>query len=87
VDQRVDRCAHRLEIVAHDEQRAPRSHGVEQVVHAAPIGSTWDRGVLRRHEVEHASFECVECVRVRVEALDAQAAALDLGGDPGQRAL
>ena len=87
VGRRVDRRTHRLEIVAHDEQRATRSNRVQQVVNTAAIGCAGDRCVLRRHEVERCGLEGIECVRVRVMALDAQTAALGLVVDPVQRAL
>ena len=57
VGRRVDRRTHRVEIVAHDEQRAPRSNRVQQVVHTAAVGCAGDRCVLRRNEVERCGLE------------------------------
>jgi len=66
----VDRCTHRLEIVAHHQERATGRYRVQQVVNRAAIGSAVNRCVLRRHEVECFAFERVECVRIGVMALD-----------------
>ena len=84
---RVDRRAHRLEVVAHDEERAARGDRVEQVADAAAVGRAGDRRVLRRHEVERRALERVERVGVGVMALDPQTATLGLGGDAVQRPL
>ena len=76
--QRVDRRAHRLEIVADHEQRPTRSDRVQQVANTAAIGSAGNRCVLRRHEVERSGFVRIERVCDRVVALDAYTAALGL---------